>query len=65
MSPEPKVGSVVPVQLVDDLLMADDYIQVPAPIQWLRKVNKQQVHLTVDQTVWQRDNPYRSGVRKL
>lgn len=48
--------------------MSEDYICSPSPGQWLRKallVSQQQVHLTAEKTIGQRDNPYWAAVRKL
>jgi hypothetical protein len=68
LSPEVEAQTSLPVQLVEDLMMREEYVHSSVPLQWLRRalvVNPEQVTMVAEKTKGQRDNPLWAAVRKL
>lgn len=67
LSKEPEVEAL-PVPVVEDLLMCQEYLQAEEPLTWLRQqliVSPEKVIQTAFQTTGQRENAVWAAIRKL
>ena len=68
LSPEPDARAMLPVPLIEDLMMSEEFVKEDAPMVWLKRqliCSPDKIQTAIEATIGQRNNPVWALIRKL